>query len=133
MTTKEQILETLHKVIDPELGHDIVEMGMVRDLTLTPDGAVSFTLALTIPSCPMTDHMAFNARQLLTRLPDVKSVDIRFDSMTDKEHCQHHIGIAVLDLAVCFTDCNRRGRAGSCVGNVRAVQMIFDGDRKSVV
>ncbi len=85
MTTKEQILETLHKVIDPELGHDIVEMGMVRDLTLTPDGAVSFTLALTIPTCPMKDHMAFNARQLLTRLPDVKSVDIRFDAMTDEE------------------------------------------------
>src|SRR5574340_689205 len=85
MTTKEQILETLHKVIDPELGHDIVEMGMVRDLTLTPDGAVSFTLGLTITSCPMKDHMAFNARQLLTRLPDVKSVDIRFDSMTDEE------------------------------------------------
>src|SRR5574340_1722814 len=85
MTTKEQILETLHKVIDPELGHDIVEMGMVRDLTLTPDGAVAFTLALTIPSCPMKDHIAFNARQLLSTLPDVKKVDIRFDSMTDEE------------------------------------------------
>lgn len=85
MTTTEQILETLRKVIDPELGHDIVELGMVRDLTLTPDGTVSFTLALTIPTCPMKDHMAFNARQLLNTLPDVRKVDIRFDAMTEEE------------------------------------------------
>lgn len=85
MPTKDQILETLRKVIDPELGHDIVEMGMVRDLMLSPDGTISFTLALTIPSCPMKDHIAFNARQMLGTLPDVSKVEIRFGSMTDEE------------------------------------------------
>lgn len=85
MITTDQILETLRKVIDPELGHNIVELGMVRDLTLSFDGEVSFTLALTIPTCPMKDHMAFNARQMLSTLPDVKKVKISFGAMSDDE------------------------------------------------
>lgn len=85
MTTTDQILETLRKVIDPELGHNIVELGMVRDLKLGPDGEVSFMLALTIPTCPMKDHMAFNARQMLSTLPDVKKVEIAFGAMSDAE------------------------------------------------
>lgn len=85
MITTDQILEILRKVIDPELGHNIVALGMVRDLTLSPDGEVSFTLALTIPTCPMKDHMAFNARQMLSTLPDVKKVEISFGAMSDDE------------------------------------------------
>ncbi len=85
MTSTEQILEILRKVIDPELGHNIVELGMVRDLQIDAAGKVSFTLALTIPTCPMKDHMAFNARQLLGTLPDVRKVDISFGEMRDEE------------------------------------------------
>lgn len=85
MTTTDQILDTLRKVVDPELGHNIIELGMVRDLSLLADGEVSFTLALTIPTCPMKDHMAFNARQLLLTLPEVKKVTIAFGNMTDAE------------------------------------------------
>ena len=85
MITTGQILEMLQKVVDPELGHNIVELGMVRDLVIRAGGEVSFTLALTITTCPMKDHMAFNARQLLTTLPDVNKVDITFGEMTDEE------------------------------------------------
>lgn len=85
MIATDQILDTLRKVIDPELGQNIVDMGMVRDLILLPDGKVSFTLALTVPSCPLKDHMAFNARQMLLTLPEIKQVDVTFGAMTDAE------------------------------------------------
>ncbi|HBA90927.1 MAG TPA: hypothetical protein DCZ08_03855, partial [Anaerolineaceae bacterium] len=85
LITTGQILEVLQKVVDPELGHNIVELGMVRDLAIHPGGDVSFTLALTIPTCPMKDHMAFNARQLLTTLSDVNKVEITFGEMTEEE------------------------------------------------
>jgi len=85
MTSSDQILEALRKVIDPELGQNIVEMGMVRDLVIQPGGTVSFTLALTVPSCPMKDHMAFNARQLLLTLPEINKVEVAFGTMSDAE------------------------------------------------
>ena len=85
MPSPEEILEALRKVFDPELGHNIVDLNMVRDLAIHPDGEVSFTLALTIPTCPMKDHMAFNARQILSTLPDVKKVDVAFGEMSDVE------------------------------------------------
>ncbi len=85
MTTNEQIFEALRKVVDPELGHNIVELGMVRDLAIRPGGEVSFTLALTIPTCPMKDQMAFNARQILTTLPGVNKVEVTFGEMNTEE------------------------------------------------
>lgn len=52
--TKEQVLEALRNVDDPDLKKDIVTLGMVRDLVV--DGKdVSFTVMLTTPACPMKD------------------------------------------------------------------------------
>ncbi len=85
MPTEKQALEALQKVIDPELGRNIVELTMVRDLLITPDGEVSFTLALTIPGCPMKNQMERDAKAALNALPGVKSVAITFSAMTDEE------------------------------------------------
>ncbi|MGC9360890.1 MAG: iron-sulfur cluster assembly protein, partial [Anaerolineae bacterium] len=46
MATLEQVRETLTQVMDPELNRNIVDLGMVHDVTLE-DGVVTFTLALT--------------------------------------------------------------------------------------
>ncbi|MCX7976529.1 MAG: Mrp/NBP35 family ATP-binding protein [Bellilinea sp.] len=84
MTTPDEILNALRKVIDPEIGRTIVELGMVRDLILHEDGRLSFTLALTVPTCPMKDQMAFNARQVLRAL-GFEQVEITFGAMSDEE------------------------------------------------
>ncbi len=52
--TKEQVLEALKNVEDPDLKKDLVTLGMIRDLEV--DGKnVTFTVMLTTPACPMKD------------------------------------------------------------------------------
>lgn len=85
MTTTDQLLKVLEKVNDPELGRNIVELGMVRDLTISPEGAVSFTLALTIPGCPMKSQMERDARLALMTVDGVSDVKITFGVMSEEE------------------------------------------------
>ncbi len=61
MLTTEQVMQALSTVKDPELGRDLVSLNMIRDLVIN-DGAISFTLQLTIPGCPLKDHMAKDAQ-----------------------------------------------------------------------
>jgi Mrp family chromosome partitioning ATPase len=81
----DEILEALKKVFDPELGRSIVELGMVRDLQCSSEGMVTFTLALTIPGCPMKAQMERDARMALMALPGVSDVRITFGAMTEEE------------------------------------------------
>jgi Mrp family chromosome partitioning ATPase len=84
MPTEKQVMDALNGVMDPELHRSLVELNMVRDLKIA-DGTVHFTLALTVPTCPMRNQMANNARGVLLSLPDVSEVNIKFAAMTDEE------------------------------------------------
>lgn len=46
-----QVREALREVVDPELGLNVIELGLIRDLDLMPDRAV-VTMILTTPFCP---------------------------------------------------------------------------------
>ncbi len=85
MSKEQPLAEALRQVMDPELGKNIVELGMVRDLQRSPDGVVSFKLNLTILGCPMRDQMANDARQVLMQQPGVTDVQIEFGQMSDEE------------------------------------------------
>ncbi len=85
MPTKEQVMEALNKVMDPELHRSLVELKMVRDLDIAADGTVSFTLVLTIPSCPLRNQMAADAERAIRELPGVTAVKVNFGSMTPEE------------------------------------------------
>lgn len=84
MVTKNEILATLTKVMDPELGRSLTDLNMVHDIDIQ-DGRVSFTLALTAPGCPMREQMASTSRSLLLTLPGVQQVEVKFRAMTDEE------------------------------------------------
>lgn len=84
MVTIEQILEALRGVMDPELGRNIVELGMVKDLSVTED-EVSFTLSLTTPACPLRDRMSAEARAALVALDGVREVRIELGELTAEE------------------------------------------------
>jgi len=84
MPTEEQIRSALSQVIDPELGRNIVELGMVRDVAV--DGKrVAFTLALTTLACPLKERLAGEARAAVQALEPQIEVNVRFGEMTEQE------------------------------------------------
>jgi ATP-binding protein involved in chromosome partitioning len=54
--SEKEVLEALRKVRDPELGTDVVSMGMIKDLRVE-GGRVYFTLELTTPACPFNEQL----------------------------------------------------------------------------
>jgi ATP-binding protein involved in chromosome partitioning len=84
MLSENDILAALRGVMDPELGKNIVELGMVRNIQI--EGTkVAFSLVLTVLGCPMREQMKQQAEKALLALPDVKEVEVTFGSMTPEE------------------------------------------------
>lgn len=77
--TKEQVLQALRKVQDPELGKDVVSLNMIRDVEVQGD-TVRFRLVLTTPACPLSADIEANARQAVEALPGVKAVEVKMDA-----------------------------------------------------
>ncbi len=81
--TKQQVLDALRTVDDPELHRDLVSLGMIRDVQI--DGSkVSFTLVLTTMACPMKAKIQEDARQAVTKLSGVENVTINLTAETPK-------------------------------------------------
>ncbi|MDI6809478.1 MAG: Mrp/NBP35 family ATP-binding protein [Candidatus Eisenbacteria bacterium] len=71
--TEEKVREALSRVLDPELGKDLVSLGMIKDVSV--DGSkVSFSLVLTTPACPLKSQLEQSARHAVLSLPGVKEV-----------------------------------------------------------
>jgi metal-sulfur cluster biosynthetic enzyme len=75
--TENQVLETLREVVDPEIGVNIVDLGLVYGVDLR-DGCIGVTLTMTSPTCPLGEVILSNAYVLLSRrFPQAD--DIRLD------------------------------------------------------
>ncbi|MBX3287415.1 MAG: P-loop NTPase, partial [Actinobacteria bacterium] len=75
----------LRGVIDPELGSDIVELGMVRDASIDADGAVVVTIALTTAGCPLRAQIQRDVRTRVGSAPGVTSVTLDWTEMTPEQ------------------------------------------------
>ncbi|HMT62729.1 MAG TPA: metal-sulfur cluster assembly factor, partial [Microthrixaceae bacterium] len=64
----------LRGVIDPELGSDIVELGMVKKVDVAPDGVVSVRIALTTAGCPLRAQIQRDVRARVASVPGVTAV-----------------------------------------------------------
>ncbi len=73
----DQILSVLSAIQDPDLGRDVVSLGMIKDLVIAGDGRVSFTFELTTPACPVRDRFQAMAHKLVADLPGVTAVDLK--------------------------------------------------------
>lgn len=93
MVTLEELEQALMQVMDPELGQNIVDLGMVKDIQID-GGEVSITLALTIMACPMRNQLQEQTRAAAASLPGVENVTVTLTEMTEpereklKEHMQ---------------------------------------------
>jgi ATP-binding protein involved in chromosome partitioning len=72
-----QVLEALSRIKDPDLGRDVVSLGMIKELEVSPQGKVSFTFELTTPACPVRDRFKSQAEDAVNELPGVTGVDVR--------------------------------------------------------
>jgi ATP-binding protein involved in chromosome partitioning len=69
------VLEALRAVKDPDLHRDIVSLGFIKSLKVD-HGAVSFTIELTTPACPVKDQMREQARAAVAPLAGVTGVEV---------------------------------------------------------
>jgi ATP-binding protein involved in chromosome partitioning len=79
------ITAMLRGVIDPELGSDIVDLGMVRHVEVSPDGKADITVALTTAGCPLRGQIQRDVRTRIGSAPGVTDVKITWSEMTPDE------------------------------------------------
>jgi ATP-binding protein involved in chromosome partitioning len=82
--TREQVLEALREVEDPELRRSIVDLDMVRDVRVQ-DGHVRVDAVLTIGGCPLREVIVQSIRERVARLPGVRAVDVHLGVMAPEE------------------------------------------------
>ena len=84
MPTREEIIDALRPVEDPELRQSIVDLGMVKDVDVA-GSAVRVTVALTVAGCPLRAEITNRVTAAVTPLPGVSSVDVELTVMSDEE------------------------------------------------
>ncbi len=85
MATRDDVLAALRGVRDPELGADVVELGMVKHVEVAPDGHVEIGLALTIAECPLRGQITDDVKRRVRALPGVTDVAITTSAMSADE------------------------------------------------
>lgn len=74
----ETVLDVLHEVIDPEVGVNIVDLGLVRDVDVDLEaGRIDIEMTLTTPACPLGPYMEQEIRDLLHQAVWVTDVEVR--------------------------------------------------------
>jgi ATP-binding protein involved in chromosome partitioning len=85
MPTREQVLDALRAVIDPELRRDIVELEMVRSIEVHENGVVDVMVSLTTSGCPIRNHFETAVAQSVRDIDGVVGVNVSFDVLSDNE------------------------------------------------
>jgi ATP-binding protein involved in chromosome partitioning len=83
--TADDIMNLLRGVIDPELGSDIVELGMAKGATVDPAGVVTVTVALTTAGCPLRAQIKKDVVARIESLPGVTDVKLDWTELTAEE------------------------------------------------
>ncbi len=82
--TKEQVIEALRDVMDPELHRSIVELNMVKEVAIQ-DGSVRVDALLTISGCPLRQTIIDSIKTKVRDLPGVDHVDVQLGVMTQEQ------------------------------------------------
>src|SRR3981189_1617072 len=72
--TQEDVMDALSNVIDPELGLDFVELGLIYGVEVE-DGAVRVTFTLTTPGCPIGPQVTEQIDEFVGELEGVKTIE----------------------------------------------------------
>jgi len=75
--TEQEVWTKLKECRDPELPCNIVDLGLVYRVRLTPPADVEVTMTLTTPSCPMAAQIAAQVQRKLRELPGVSAANVQ--------------------------------------------------------
>jgi ATP-binding protein involved in chromosome partitioning len=84
LPSRDEILQSLTAVIDPELRENIVELGMVRSIDVADDASVAITISLTTAGCPIRNHFQTAVVKAAQEAGATK-VSVAFDVLSDSE------------------------------------------------
>jgi len=84
LVDKNLVLEKLRGVLDPEIGRSIVDLKMVRDISVS-DGDVYVKIALTVAHCPLAKTLQGDVENAVRKLEDVRSVKVETTTMSKSE------------------------------------------------
>lgn len=87
VVNRDDVIRALEGVQDPELGGNIVELGMVSEVNINL-GIVEIGLALTIAECPLRSQLEGDTRRKVEAMPGVDSVSVRTTAMTKRQRAE---------------------------------------------
>ncbi len=76
MYTKDELFQAISTVIDPEVGFNLVEMGLIYDASSDEEGNVKVIMTLSTKACPMHQMILQWVKEAVEKLPNVKDVDV---------------------------------------------------------
>ena len=84
---KEQIVEQIKTVFDPEIPVDIYELGLIYSVDIDDNGGVQLKMTLTSPMCPVADSLPMEVQEKVIGVEGVTDVDLQvvFDPPWSKD------------------------------------------------
>ncbi|HLD12507.1 MAG TPA: metal-sulfur cluster assembly factor [Candidatus Nanoarchaeia archaeon] len=76
MVTKDNVIDILKTVKDPEIWIDIWTIGLIRDITITKE-KITILMTLTTPQCPYGPQLMDDIKQALTQGTKIKTIDLQ--------------------------------------------------------
>jgi metal-sulfur cluster biosynthetic enzyme len=76
LPTPEEIKKALQPVVDPEIGISVVDLGLIREIQVSPEGVVTVRMTLTAPFCPEGPAIVQEVEQTVRFLPGVKEAAV---------------------------------------------------------
>jgi metal-sulfur cluster biosynthetic enzyme len=73
---EENLMGALENVIDPELGIDIVNLGLIYGVDLDDEGIATVTMTLTAMGCPLAGHIEQDVKRVMEDIPEVKDTNV---------------------------------------------------------
>ncbi len=76
MYTKEELFLAISTVNDPEVGFNLVEMGLIYDAECDDEGNVKVTMTLSTKACPLHQMIVQWVKEAVEKMANIKSVDV---------------------------------------------------------
>ncbi len=126
MADRSTILESLKDVLDPEIGLNIVELNMVREIK-EDHGNVAVRIALTVPHCPMAKTLQADIEKTVGKLDGVNTVSVETTAMSKKELDDLKVKLQARSAAVQANQSSANSAAGPGINRLgkRGVRNII--------